>query len=882
MCDDWFDSLELEEIVALFEEQSRANRSPSIDEYLKKHASLREPLASILPSIQALESAKAAASDGRQLGSPIQIEQLGEFKIVREIGRGGMGVVFEAVQESLSRRVAVKVLPANILTSDTALTRFEREARTVAQFHHSNIVTVLDVGQQDGLHFYAMPLIEGTPLDQMLAGEPESKSELEFHLQSAKNCGAYFKSIARIGVQVADALDYSHRRGVLHRDIKPSNLLLQADGKVWVTDFGVSKAFDDMAVSKTGEIVGTPRYMAPEQFRGRSKKQSDVYNLGVTLFELAAQCPADKICPDLGRPGSTERLPHLRQVNSAVPKDLDAIVFRATAPDINQRYESAALFAADLQRFLFGQPVLSNHRSTFTKVWTTCRHYPAMTGLSSLAIGLGLVVLTLLAVGYYRERTHRQQMESALALSIEALEQVYQEFEPDTIRDLSLPLDDQPKEWIDEQSAGRDQLALAHSIRLLEKLMPLYDQVAAKDLANSQRQFQAAQARRRLGDRHFQVGNLERAESLYLAAAERLRKHLGSFPNAQLKRELGQVWMNLGTLNYRQHRVAEGDDYNRKVISLLANAGTDGVNVRPSNPELRFSLASAYFHLGTVPRHDPSQVSDTGSSWRLRKINRDRLQERLPYLDKAMDLLDELNCEFPDSARCLHLRALCFRERSRRPGDVDSQESIALLHQLVKRFPSIGRFRLDLCETYAAVHPPRLDFDQYAGAMEQLESAIRLAEELDLRVTFNRMFLAHTHHKLASIQVRSKVRVEASKRDNFDADQPIQNASRALEYFESTLSGENPSAISIVWRNRFRRTLALALLNSGRAKERDQVRAIVRESLDDLESLKSFGEKRICYRFMVKRWTQLGTQVGLDLQTESLDQTQLIANAVYE
>src|SRR5205814_1149458 len=257
-------------------------------------------------------------------GKPL--ERLGDYRILREVGRGGMGVVYEAEQLSLGRRVALKVLPAHALSGAQRLERFRREAKAAAKLHHTNIVPVFGVGEADGVSFYAMQFIRGEGLDRVLhdvrhlrqphdgtvAAEAETgtafgqsvahslaagcfesdpppvaapSSSVSGLSSVGRSDAGYYRSVARIALQVADALAYAHKQGVLHRDIKPSNLLLDLQGTLWITDFGLAKAEGTDELTHAGDIVGTIRFMAPERFEGESLPQSDIYSLGVTLYE---------------------------------------------------------------------------------------------------------------------------------------------------------------------------------------------------------------------------------------------------------------------------------------------------------------------------------------------------------------------------------------------------------------------------------------------------------------------------------------------------------------------------------------------------------------------------------------------------------------------
>ncbi len=203
-------------------------------------------------------------------GTPA-LERLGDFRILRELGRGGMGIVYEAEQESLNRHVAIKVLAPGTPLSPHNIERFLREAKVAAQLHHTNIVPVFSVGELEGLHYYAMQFIRGLSLDKVLeevrrlkdrgSADPAEEATATHPALAAATASEprYARSVARIGLQVAQALDYAHEQGTLHRDIKPSNILLDIHGVAWVTDFGLAKAVDDEDLTRTGDLVGTMR-----------------------------------------------------------------------------------------------------------------------------------------------------------------------------------------------------------------------------------------------------------------------------------------------------------------------------------------------------------------------------------------------------------------------------------------------------------------------------------------------------------------------------------------------------------------------------------------------------------------------------------------------
>ena len=268
-------------LVERFLAARRNDAKLTVESFAAAHPEHAGLLLDLLPTIVALEDHKrerASSGSGRRRASVPQLERLGEFKIVREIGRGGMGVVFEAVQESLGRKVALKVLPQAALLTGNQLERFRREAQIAAQLHHSNIVPVFGSGESDGYHWYAMQFIVGESLDGWRAEQTAAPP------QGSGAWRARARFVARLGVQAAEALHYAHGAGTLHRDVKPGNLLLEANDHLWVTDFGLAKALEAEGLTHSGDLLGTLQYMAPEQFAGSYDVRSEVYALGVTLY----------------------------------------------------------------------------------------------------------------------------------------------------------------------------------------------------------------------------------------------------------------------------------------------------------------------------------------------------------------------------------------------------------------------------------------------------------------------------------------------------------------------------------------------------------------------------------------------------------------------
>ncbi|MDR3638692.1 MAG: protein kinase [Isosphaeraceae bacterium] len=456
----------LDDVAEEFADRYRRGERPSLSDYAARYPQHAERIRRLFPALVGMEQLGAAVqpsggplADRASPGSFVG-ELLGEYRIVSEIARGGMGVVFEAVQESLGRHVALKVLPFHDLVRENRLERFRCEARAAARLHHSNIVPVFGVGECDGVHYYAMQYIRGQNLEAVLQevrrlrGQPaeleqsaQRRSDLSTSLARGLISGErqpgsdtiqrtqcklevvssgqaeperpsrpavveasasvssselasqpelqYVRGVARIGVQVAEALAYAHHQGILHRDIKPANILLDTEGTAWVTDFGLAKADDSIELTTQGDVVGTLRYMAPERFRGRADRRSDVYGLGLTLYEmLTLQSPFGT--GDRAR--LTERIlqsepPRPRRVDPRIPRDLETIVLKAIAKEPGRRYDNASALADDLRRFLSDRPIHARRTPPWEHGWRFCRRNPALAISGALVVSLLSLIL---------------------------------------------------------------------------------------------------------------------------------------------------------------------------------------------------------------------------------------------------------------------------------------------------------------------------------------------------------------------------------------------------------------------------------------------------------------------------------------------------------
>jgi eukaryotic-like serine/threonine-protein kinase len=534
----------LDQLAEEFADRFRRGERPALKEYTDRYPELADDIRELFPAMVKVEQAEGArqgaeeASDYRLPNPPLS--EIGDYRVLRQIGRGGMGVVYEAEQISLGRRVALKVLPRHVSGDRMIQERFRREARAAARLHHTNIVPVYEVGQDRDVRFYAMQFIQGQGLEAVitelrrlrdrsghepkikapsmvgfpppsgehsrrriepqapneaaqvspvlhsiltggfdpggrrqdmeepsqstlaraaigglttlagtgmerkidgldrararteLEGEPSGATYRQIQAQLPKSSAvsspvpssssailpggtqlssvesgrhAFFRSLAHIGRQVALGLAYAHTRGIVHRDIKPSNLLLDTEGVVWITDFGLAKG-DDEGLTQSGDILGTIRYMAPERFRGEGDARADVYALGLTLYELitlrSGFSASDRL--ELIEQIKNEEPVRPRAIDGRIPRDLETIVLKAIEKDPRARYRSAEAMGEDLRRFVADEPIRARQVRALERSWRWARRNKAIAALGGVVLALLLASLvgSLMAMERFR------------------------------------------------------------------------------------------------------------------------------------------------------------------------------------------------------------------------------------------------------------------------------------------------------------------------------------------------------------------------------------------------------------------------------------------------------------------------------------------------
>jgi eukaryotic-like serine/threonine-protein kinase len=749
-----------------FLRRRRAGEKLTVEQFVAAHPEHQGALVDLLPTLLLLEDVKrersSSGSGQRRIALP-DIERLGEFRIVREIGRGGMGVVFEAVQESLGRKVALKVLPQASLLTGNQLERFRREAQVASQLHHSNIVPVFGSGENDGYHWYAMQFIQGQGLDRWLA---EQRGTLPVGTGAWR---ARARFVARVGAAAAGALHAAHQAGTLHRDIKPANLLLDRNDHVWVTDFGLAKALEAEGLTHSGDILGTLQYMAPEQFAGGYDARSEVYALGVTLYELLAcrQAFTGKGKSEVMEQVRGQRFERLQRLCPEAPRDLVVVIEKAMAREPADRYRDAEALQHDLDAFVEDRPIAARPLSALAHVARWCRRNRGMAALaaSTLLAVVGAGVTGWVAYGITdearrtaedargraeqsaaAEAAQAARAESNLRLFLSAFGDLF-----DTLvgRDPAVAVDEDPDTG---ESALLVRAAIGpRDLVLVQQMLASYEQFAEANRESQSLRLETARAYRRVGTIHARLGgpdNLDAADAALQQALTRFR----DVQERDTRREQAGVVAELGRVQLRRAQFEPAAERFREAIGLLEAApSAESRGVRTERAEVQLELA------------------------RCLELRPMRSREGRVELRRALELVDGLLAEQPDDpeVRALKARGLVdlarvSRRRPEGPGerpppgerpqppgerppppaddDPSLAEAVGILRELTRAHPAREDFAYEFCEAALAQargapvpgrRPPRRpSAEDLALLQEAAAVAARLHREQPLFVEY--------------------------------------------------------------------------------------------------------------------------------------------------
>ncbi|MEM7782175.1 MAG: serine/threonine-protein kinase [Planctomycetota bacterium] len=827
------DSALLDEIVEDFTQKLREGKHPPIDEYQKKHPELSGSIAEVLASVAMIEKLKTAANatpspNQKTLNEVSKLAAVANYTIIREVGRGGMGVVFEAVHQSLGRRVAIKVMPTPIVDSEKYIQRFKREAKAAAKLHHTNIVGVFEVGEGDRYHYYVMDFVDGNGLNEIIRTfkkqqeisqgtvsfaavdhedlEPDGEDlAREFECQDpmsdamdleSPESPSFYRWAARVGANLADALAYAHNSKILHRDIKPSNMILDQNGTVWITDFGLAKEIsEEINLTKTGDVIGTPQYLAPESLEGVYDQRSEVYCLGLTLYELVTLAPAYK-------PGSTaevlrsihwDRPSSPRKLNRKVPLDLSEIIDKAIERSPDKRYQSADEMKNDLIAFMEDRPVAARPPSATGMILRWWRRRPLESSLSFAAVVVATIIPIFAMVAQWEasrklneENDKRMRLEvrtkevernrsiaeveqqnaarakqladiylnkmqaqneradTNVSLTLQAFDDVYMQ-----VLTKGAPVENQQELDTFQQILGLETAITAADTKIVEKLLQHYQKFVKLNADNQKLFRETARAFRRVANIHQLLGQYQPADEAYIESIEIYKNILNQEPNsAEIKIKLAQ------TLSEHYHNAAR-IGHRRRAQKLISQCQRliESIVVDELDSKLRLDFVR------TIASVCADRYDLTASSQQTEDFKVFAMEE----LERAIGILNQLISVPKMSLEARKVRASCLgslaaalsgRSNSAAKFEAYFEKAVEELKWLIDVEPNNPSHQYRLALTYtiqSKLHSP-------SELEKRLQNAIRITEELVTRypeVLDYHQFLAATEVRLSENQISS-------------------------------------------------------------------------------------------------------------------------------
>lgn len=809
-----------------------------------------EQLRDVVPTLKVL------ADLGHSWGNAGQLDPgtapkapLGDFNVLREIGRGGMGIVYEAEQLSLGRRVALKVLPFAAVLGETQLQRFKNEARAAATLNHPNIVAVYAVGCHRGMHFFAMQLINGESLASILDelrvskraerehSTPASKTssswcllqneavsgEVNPELHSAAtgpvatndknistppardtegaaagptaidpaylNSKSYCRTVARLGVQAAEALHHAHENGVIHRDVKPGNLMLDKDGKLWITDFGLAQLQRDTGVTMSGDLVGTLRYMSPEQASGKRgviDEGTDIYSLCATLYELLTLCPC---FPGDDRQALLRQIEQLdppppAAINPAIPADLQTIILKGLTKHRAERYATAADLAADLRCYLECCPISAKPPSYVQRLqkWAARHHTLVISAGVCTLLLLAASIISNLVIGHQRNRATQMaeeaqqqalRAEANLQLALLGVNEIMDRLANEKLKDVpqlhtvraetterAVQLLEQIASHNIHHVGIRGEIARAHvqlgHLRASEgrhdegehafrEAISIYDELIAIEPDESAHRLGIAAALDHLGDHLRNTSRTQDARTVYYRAMHHLQHQLAgqSLPPAEqvsAERMLAEVHCAVGLTLTDDSCFAEAEAEYQNALNIYSR-----MRHQEGDFEIQKGLAVTLFNLG-VMQFQKSTLPDAEKSTRQALRLFAALLEESPTTTSLREFAALANSNL----------AVILQRTGRSEEAIETvREHVAMLKRITLEFPELPEYRDELAVAYGNLGKllrGQGDVDSAETASKAAVDTLRPLVEQYPHVAAYRLHLASYENNLGSVR----------------------------------------------------------------------------------------------------------------------------------